>query len=120
MRIRAIDSSGDWVFGQGRQSYLEGEAAINEDVATALRIFRGECFFDLNAGVDWWALLGSSDVNGVVLAVRTVIAGRYGIRGIVSVDAVLDRVSRALRISYRVATIFSLQTNWNVSIPTST
>lgn len=82
-------------------------------------MFLGECWFDLTAGVDWWNLLGSRDVQGLVLAVRQVIAGCYGVVKINSVDAALDRQTRDLRISYNVATIFSLQTSWSVTVPAS-
>lgn len=111
MSIRAIDKvSGDWTFGQGRGNYLTGEAEINQDIATALKIFLGEWFADISAGVDWWNLIGSKNSEGIILQCRTVIAGRAGVTKINSVFATLDRVSRALKISYNVSTVFSLQT----------
>lgn len=114
--IRAIDASGDFSFGQGRQNYLSGEAEINQDIATALKVFLGECFFNTSAGVDWWNLLGKSDLAGILLQCRAVIASRAGVTKITSVNAYLNALTRALIVDYKVSTIFSLQTANSVAI----
>ena len=106
MRFRALDSSGDWQFGAGRQSYFADEDAINADIATALRTFLGECFFALDAGVDWWNLLGSKDEQGILLQCRSVISQREGVARINSVTASLSR-SRVFSVTYNVDTIYS-------------
>lgn len=117
MSIRAIDPiSGDWTFGQGVQNYLTGEAEINQDIATALKVFLGECFFDTSFGVDWWNLLGGKNPNGIVLQCRRVIAARSGVTKITKVDAFLQ--DRNLMVSYNVSTVFSLQTTNTVAIAT--
>lgn len=105
MIFRALDSKGDWQFGAGLQSYFVDGDAINADIATALRVFLGECWFALNAGVDWWNLIGSKDEQGIILQCRTVIAGRYGVVRINSVTASL--INRKLHLTYNVDTIFS-------------
>lgn len=107
MSFRALDSNGDWVFGNGRQSYFVAEDAINADIATALKVFVGECFFALNAGVDWWNLLGGKDEQGIILGCRKVIASRAGVARINSVTATLDRGSRKLSVTYNIDTIYS-------------
>lgn len=118
MSIRALDPiTGDWSFGQGRQNYLTGESEINEDIATALKVFLGECFFDTSAGVDWWNLIGGRDPKGIILQCRKVIASRAGVTKITAVNAELDARTRDLRISYNVSTVFSLQTVNTVTIP---
>lgn len=117
MRIRALDAQGDWVFGQGLQAYRSGEAAIDQDIATALKIFLGECFFATDFGVDWWNLLGGKDRQAIVLACRTVIAARPGVVRINKVDASLDSRTRRLSITYSVSTQYSLQTTNTVEAP---
>lgn len=121
MSVRAIDgiaaaNPGDWTFGQGQQNYLTGEAEINQDIATALKVFLGECFFDVSFGVDWWNLIGGNREKSIILQCRRVIAARAGVTKITSVFAALDANSRALRISYNVSTVFSLQTVNTVTI----
>jgi hypothetical protein len=114
--IRALDSNNDFTWGAGVQNYLTGEAEINEDIATALKVFLGECFFATNFGVDWWNLIGSANLAGIILQCRTVIAARSGVTKITKVDAYLDRTKRALFVSYSVSTIYSLQTSNSVTI----
>lgn len=119
MSVRAIDPvTKDWTWGQGRQNYLTGEAEINQDIATALRVFLGECFFDTTFGVDWWNLLGGKGTAAaIVLQCRKVIAARSGVTKINRVDASVDSRTRSLRVSYNVSTVYSLQTVNSVSIP---
>lgn len=117
MRIRALDAGGDWVFGQGSQSYRGGEAAIDQDIGTALRVFKGECFFATDFGVDWWNLLGGKDRQAIVLACREVIADRPGVVRINKVDSALDADTRRLGVTYNVSTIYSLQTTNTVEAP---
>ncbi len=104
------------MWGQGRQNYLTGAAEINQDIATALKVFLGECFFDTGAGVDWLNLLGGKNAQAIVLQCRTVIAKRVGVTKINSVNASLDRTSRLLSISYNVSTVYSLQTVNTVTV----
>ncbi len=120
MSIRAIDKiSGDWTWGQGGQNYLTGAAEINQDIATALKVFLGECFFDTSFGVDWFNLLGgrTKAAQAIILQCRTVISKRAGVTKINSVSAAIDVRSRALSISYNVSTVYSLQTINTVTVP---
>lgn len=117
MSLRAIDAvTGDWTFGQGRQNYLSGAAEINQDIATALKVFLGECFFDTSFGVDWFNLLGGKSASAIVLQCRTVISRRRGVTKINSVTASLDTRSRRLSITYNVSTVYSLQTVNTVTV----
>lgn len=119
MSIRAIDVvTGDWTFGQGRQNYLTGAAEINQDIATALKVFLGECFFDTSFGVDWFNLIGgrAQAAQAIILQCRTVISKRSGVTKINSVTASLDAHTRRLSISYNVSTVYSLQTVNTVTV----
>ncbi len=121
MSVRAIEkSTGDWTLGQGRQNYLSGLAEIEQDIATALKVFLGECFFDTTAGVDWWNLLGSRDgAEAIVLQCRRVIASRPGVTRINSVTPTSDGRTRRLTIAYDVSTVYSLRTANAVIVPSS-
>lgn len=117
MSFRALDSSSDWQFGAGLQSYFTDERAINADISTALKVFLGECFFALDAGVDWWNLIGGKDEQGIILQCRTVIAQRAGVARINSVTASLDRSTRKLTVTYNVDTIYSQSISNSVTVP---
>jgi hypothetical protein len=106
MRIRGIDSDGDWLWGQGLQSYRDGEGAIEEDMITRLRSWKNDCFFDLAAGIDWYNLLGSSAVKEIERQIFRMISGVDGVNAIESIEATRDTASRRLSLSIRVNTIY--------------
>lgn len=106
MKFRALTAQGDWQFGAGVQSYFSNENAIAANIATALRVFLGECFFALDAGVDWWNLIGGKDEQGIILQCRSVISQCEGVARINSVTAVLNR-QRGLSVTYDVDDIYS-------------
>ena len=117
MNFRALDSAGDWTFGNGVQNYLTDNSAIAADISTALQVFLGECFIATNFGVDWWNLIGSKDEAGVILQCRQIIVGRVGVTKINSVVATLDRTTRRLVVTYSIDTIFSHNLSNSVSAP---
>jgi hypothetical protein len=106
--FRAVDVNNDWAFGNGVQSYLTGNAAIQADIKTALLVFLGECFFALQAGVDWINLVGGKNPaaqTGIILQCRAVI---LNVNGVVSVNSVSPSlVGRNLSVTYSVNTVFS-------------
>ena len=109
MIFRNLDASGDWTFGNGRQDYLRREDAIELNVATRLRSFLNDCFWALDAGVDWWNLLGSKNPNAqvnIIIQTRQVIAESYGVVRINSVTASTDRATRQLSVTYNIDDIF--------------
>ncbi len=110
MTIRALDTLGDWTFGQGRQSYLTDEAAVEENIATRLRSFLNDCFWATAFGIDWWNLLGAKNPAAqanVIVQVRAMLATSYGVTAINSVEALTDRATRALTVRINVDTIFT-------------
>lgn len=119
MRFRALDAAGDWTLGSGVQSYFVEEDAVAADIRTALKIFLGECFFALDAGVDWWNLIGARNgaAENIVLQCRKVIAARDGVTRINRVEALLDRTTRGLRVSFNVDTVFSRNLNGEIVVP---
>lgn len=116
MKFRGLDAQGDWTFGNGQQDYLTDQDAIAADVKTALQIFQGEVFWAVDAGVDWWNLLGSRDQVGVLLQTRQIIASRDGITRIKNVTAALN-AQRRLSLTYSVDTVFSRNISGTVEVP---
>ncbi len=105
MIIREIDTAGDWLFGKGRNDYLSGNDAVAQDIACRLRSFLGDCFFDINAGVDWFNLLGSKNELGLVLAIKAVICNTPYVSRLVDLTTSLSP-ERNLTLSYSVFTVF--------------
>lgn len=105
--FRSLDAGLDWTWGSGRQNYATLENAINLDIATALKVFLGEIFWDTSVGVDWWNLLGGKDEQAIILQTRAVIIGREGVQRITSLLPVLDRRTRNLYLTYTVETKYS-------------
>ena len=111
MKIRALDSNGDWVFGQGRGSYLVGVPAIIQDIDTALHIFMGEVFWNTTFGVDWFNLIGGKAPQvqqNIILQCRQVIASRQGVTKINSVTVTFTNYRRTLRVVYDISTVFGM------------
>ena len=119
MKFRALDSSGDWQCGAGLQSYFNEEQAVSTDIKTALKVFLGECFFALDFGVDWWNLIGAraGAEQNIILQCRQMIASREGVTKINRVDAVLNRNTRRLSVSYNINTVFTRNLTGEVAVP---
>ncbi len=119
MRFRSLDKDNDWSFGAGLQSYWLDEDAITGDIKTALKVFLGETFFALDFGVDWWNLLGARKgaAENIILQCRQIIAGREGVTKINRVEAILDRGTRRLSVTFNVDTVFTRNLNGEVAVP---
>jgi hypothetical protein len=114
MKIRALDADGDWVFGQGKGSYLVGVDAIIQDIDTALQLFLGECFWNMNFGVDWFNLIGAKAPiaqQNIILQCRQLISTRQGVTNINRVDVTFTDFRRSLSIVYDISTIYGQTSN---------
>jgi hypothetical protein len=114
MKIRALDADGDWVFGQGKGSYLVGVDAIIQDIDTALQLFLGECFWNMNFGVDWFNLIGAKAPiaqQNIILQCRQMISTRQGVTNINRVDVTFTDYRRSLSIVYDISTIYGQTSN---------
>lgn len=107
MRVRAIDGAGDWLFGKGRNDYKRDTKAVAQSIATRLRSFQNDCFFDVNAGVDWWNLLGSKDLTALKLDISATILNTPDVLNMIELFFDVDPATRNLSISYEVNTVYS-------------
>jgi len=110
MRVREIDSSGDWLFGKGQNDYLTANPAIAQNINTRLGSFLGDCFFDLKAGIDWFNQLGAKDQTALNLSISAVILNTVGVTGILQLSANTDPRTRRFTVVYKVATVNSTVT----------
>lgn len=110
MIIRAIDINGDWTFGKGKSSYKNNELALRQDVETRLQEWKGDCFFDNDAGVDWKNRLAKrSQLAPLRDEVRAVILKSDGVVEVVNLDFNFDSTSRGLTLNYSIKTIYSTE-----------
>lgn len=107
MKIRKTDENNDWTFGKGLSGYARDEAAIEQNIQSRVLSWVNDCFFDVQAGVDWKARLDTGQQKALAEEVRAVILQSFGVVGVDSVEAAFDGETRALRVKYNVATIFT-------------
>lgn len=110
MIFRAITGDNDWTFGRGQGSYFTDNNAIAANVRTALQFFLNDCFFAMDAGIDWWNLLGAKNPaakNNIILRTREVIVKCEGIVRINTVQATVNPNTRALLLQYNVDTTYT-------------
>ena len=106
MKVRAIDKNGDWVFGQGRQSYKQDLDAIMQLNVTHIRSWYLNCFFDMLAGIDWKNLLGAKQTAPKIRdSVRKELLKIEGVTSVLSVSTFLDE-NRELKLRYAEDTIY--------------
>lgn len=106
MIFRNLDENGDFTFGRGKSNYVSGVQAIGLNIKTRLLSWVGDCFFDLNAGVDWTNRLSLKNQKRILDAeIRRVILQSYGVTGITSYNSELN--GRDFSATYKVNTIYS-------------
>lgn len=106
MSFRNLSLEHDWVFGTGRNAYVQENQEIALNIETRLLSFLGDCFFDTEAGLDWFNLLDYRYQDKLENQVQDVIIKTPGITGINSVDVVIG-ANRQIRITYDIQTIYS-------------
>jgi hypothetical protein len=107
MKVRALDINGDWQFGRCLNDYLTANNAITQNIGTRLNSYLGDCFFNLNAGIDWFNLLGSKDQTTLNLSISSVILNTTGVTGLLQLSSGLNHSTRVFTAAYKVQTVYS-------------
>jgi hypothetical protein len=110
MIVRALDSNGDWTFGSGKQNYLSEISAVKQNVLTRLRSWKGNCFFDVDSGVDWGNYLDIGTKLLLDLDIKRVILGTDKVLKISSYSSMLDTGERKLTVSAAIDTYYGTTT----------
>lgn len=116
MKIRNLNSDHDFTFGKGAQSYLNGEDAIGEDIDTYIKLWVGNCFFALQAGINWRQYLDKGQKAKLLGALQQGILSRFGVMGINQILPILDPFTRRLTVTYDVQTIYTQSFKNSVTI----
>ena len=103
MKVRALVSNNDWTFG--KSLFKRDNNAVAQSIKTKLQSWRGDCYFDLTAGVDWSNILGSKIKQLAIADIKRVIAQ---VTGVLTIDVDFDTIdNRVLTVSYTVTTIYN-------------
>lgn len=115
MRVRALDGTGDFKFGRGTSDYKVDIDALAQNIQTRLKSFLGDCFFDLGAGVDWFNLLGSKNIQELKLVLVAVILNT---ENVISCTELIASISstRNFLIQYSVNTVYGEITNQTLEV----
>ena len=79
------------------------------NIKTRLKSFKWDCYFDLEAGIDWFAILatrGQYMQDLVEINVRLCILQSLYVTEITKIDVIYDEVERKLKLDYNIKTIF--------------
>jgi hypothetical protein len=116
--VRALDSTGDWTFGNSSAGYLQGNAAISQQVPCNVKMILGECFWATNFGINWFGFLSSAQPQALSLAIQTVILNSVNVTGINSSAWSLNPVTREFETQpWDISTIFSQTLPVSVTSP---
>ena len=107
--VTIIDSeAGDWVFGIGAQSYKTKVQMVAQRIATHIRSWYHDCFFDYEFGIAWRDLLGHYNTQKpTALAVRGMINRIPEVTKINDLSLNLDE-ERRLSLYYSVDTKYGV------------
>lgn len=109
IKFRNLDENGDWEFGKGNQSYADDLQSAMLNIKTRLKSFKWDCYFDLNAGIDWFEILatrGQYMKDLIEINVRLCILQSLYVTEITKIDLNYNEVERNLNLSYNIKTIF--------------
>ena len=62
MTIRALNTDHDWTYGK----HFSQRNEVAQNLKTRLLSFKSDWFLDLEAHIDWWAILGQRDNEGII------------------------------------------------------
>lgn len=106
MSVRALDSNGDWTFGQGRANYKTKSNEIAQNVVTRLRSFKNNWFLDTDANIDWFSILGNyNNEQTIRREIERVTIETDGVKSIEKIEILVDS-SRKATISLEYTDIF--------------
>ena len=107
MQVSGLDKNLDWRFGKGRAVYKTNAKAIEQNVQTRLRSFRGDWYLDVDAGVNWIELLGNPGTEKrIIRAVESTVLQTEGVISIQELKIVGRDSTRGVKIRIRYTDVF--------------
>ncbi len=90
----------------GNLTFVSSTAAIAQAIGTALQMFQGEWFLDLDAGVPYFQNVLIKNPNAGVLALvfQNALLGVLGVTAVTSLTLDYDPAARTLAVTWAVMT----------------
>ena len=110
MKVRSIDANNDWEKGKGKSNYKTGVLACAQNIKTNLQSFLGDCFFQTDAGIDWFNHLGGKNQLQLKVDVSATILKTPDVILIEELNIRLDN-QRKLSIQYSANTTYGRISN---------
>jgi hypothetical protein len=109
MKIRRIDSEGDWDYGHSMSSYyVDNAQSVGLNIVTRLREWYRDCFFAMQNGIDYPTRLGTfNQKENLDNDIQSVIMNSQDVIDITEFDSTLDRNTRAYTCKALVLHIYS-------------
>jgi len=115
MRVRRVDDNGDWVFGKSSADYMSDSDAISQNVKTRIKSFKNDWFLDVEAEIDWFALLGAKGTKKEIeREVERVVLDTDGVTRVDYIEIIVDSREATILLSY--TNIYDKQINGRVTI----
>lgn len=106
MSFRNLDGSNDWLFGGSMSNYATEANEIALNVQTRILSFYNDCFFDTEAGIDYFNLLDYNRQRELENAIQQVIITTPGVTGCNKINLYINS-NRKMTINYDISTIYS-------------
>jgi hypothetical protein len=109
MKIRRIDSEGDWDYGHSMSSYyVDNAQSVGLNIVTRLREWYRDCFFAMDKGIDYPTRLGSfNQKENLDNDIQSVIMNSQDVVDITEFDSTFDRNTRHYSCQAKVLHIYS-------------
>lgn len=105
MTTRAVDKDGNFQFGNGLLNYKDGIQELKQNIITTIKSWKNDCFFDLEAGVDWNTYL--TNYNTEELIKNDIIKNVKKIDGVINlIDYNSYLQDRKLNITFTIQSIY--------------
>jgi len=99
-KFRLLDANHDWSLGAGKQSYTQNLQALMLDLKTRILSWVGDCFFDLDAGIDWKNHLEYNTQNQLESSIKNIAFRTIGVTKVNEISISLDNTRlAAVRLS---------------------
>lgn len=112
MRVRKMDTSGDYVFGGSQAAFYKDQPeAVAQICWTRMRLWLGQWYLNTADGTPWnTEILGKYTENKRDPALRKRILTAPGVTGITSYSSSLNRNSRAWSVAGTIETAYGIAT----------
>lgn len=110
MIIRAVDSNGDWLFGSGFQTFKKDLAAIEQNIQTRLKSWKGDSFSQPAEGVDYYNFLDIGTKPLLDADIKRVILQSEGVIKMTSYISEITRATRKITVQAQIVTIYGSDT----------